>query len=187
VIAPLDSMTRLPTYQSDKTKRIALGGFLVLTALSCIRVQYPEYFALQHIPTGICLAVLMWLDRKWTLDRTAFITALGMLMLHVLGARYLYSYVPYEEWGRAIFGISIQETFGWQRNHFDRLVHLMYGVTLGIVLARWLPLHFINSRGWASLLAIDLVLSTSGLYELIEWWISLAMAPDWADSFNGQQ
>lgn len=49
------------------------------------------------------------------------------LWLHILGARYIYSFVPYDDWSRSVLGSGISEWFGWERNHYDRLVHLCFG------------------------------------------------------------
>jgi putative membrane protein len=171
----------------DRFKIACLLLFAVLTALSCVNVPNSEYFVLQHVPTVIALLILGILDAKWPLDRISFVFALAILVLHLLGARYLYSYVPYDRWGMEWFGFSIQDYFGWERNHYDRFVHLVYGVLMGAILIRWLPQHFLRKPFWARVLAFDIVLSTSALYELLEALIGLTMAPDWAESFNGQQ
>jgi putative membrane protein len=52
------------------------------------------------------------------------------LVFHEIGAHYTYSEVPYDQWAIAIFGRSVNEIFGWQRNHYDRLVHFSYGLLL---------------------------------------------------------
>ncbi len=179
---------RLPrTNFRDPVKGISLIVFVLLTVLSCINPYDTEYIALQHVPTVISLLLLILLDRRWPFDRTTYLCALGILLLHVLGARYLYSFVPYDRWTRDWLGFSIQETFGWKRNHYDRLVHFVYGVLMGLAMVRWLPMHFLRKRRWAGFLAVNIVLSTSCVYELLEWLIAAGMAPDWAESFNGQQ
>lgn len=50
------------------------------------------------------------------------------LALHSLGGRYTYTDVPYDAVAQAIFGRTVSETFGFERNHYDRLVHLSYGL-----------------------------------------------------------
>jgi putative membrane protein len=65
--------------------------------------------------------------------------------------------------------------------HFDRFVHLAYGLCFGPVIVAVL-------RGrWAPLIAVEVVLSTSALYELFEWGIALTLAPGDAEAYNGQQ
>jgi putative membrane protein len=40
---------------------------------------------------------------------------------------------------------------------------------------------------WPYLAGIGFILSTSAVYEIIEWMLAMLMAPDWAESYNGQQ
>ena len=65
-------------------------------------------------------------ERKHVVDRLGFTFIVLFLALHLLGARYLYSFVPYDEWTQKLFGVSITEQFGFQRNHYDRLVHVCF-------------------------------------------------------------
>lgn len=108
------------------------------------------------------------------------------MTLHSVAARWIYSFVPYDDGTQALSGVRIGAAFGWQRDHFDRLVHFSYGACLGPVLFR-----FLLDRGrrvrWAALVAVDVVLSTSALYELFEWGIAMTLAPGAAEAYNGQQ
>jgi putative membrane protein len=55
------------------------------------------------------------------------------------------------------------------RNHCDRLVHFCYGLFLAYPI-REMFLRIGNVRGfWGYFLPLDLTMSTSMLYELIEW------------------
>ena len=35
--------------------------------------------------------------------------------------------------------------------------------------------------------AFSVILAASALYEVFEWLVAIVMAPDWAESYNGQQ
>jgi putative membrane protein len=95
--------------------------------------------------------------------------------------------VPYDSWTRSLFGFSLDAKLGWTRNNFDRLVHITYGLCLGPILF-W---QFADRLGWrarwAAFGAVNLVLSTSALYELFEWVIGATLAPATAEAYNGQQ
>jgi putative membrane protein len=99
----------------------------------------------------------------------------------------LYSNVPYDQWMQALTGWSPQQAFGWQRNNFDRLIHLLYGVCFAPAL-----LHYFRQR-WplgphqAFVLAVMTVMCSSLVYEWLEWAIALALSPEAAESYNGQQ
>jgi putative membrane protein len=125
-------------------------------------------------------------QRRRPLPYPSFLLILVFLLLHSVAARWIYSFVPYDEWTQLLFGVRLNELFGWQRNNFDRLVHLSYGLCLGPVLFRWLRDTGRRIR-WAAVIAVDLVLSTSAVYELFEWVIAMTLAPGAAEVYNGQQ
>ena len=143
--------------------------------------------ALHHSLTIVAVAVLIWAQRRLALPYSSFLLIVVFLALHTVAARWLYSAVPYDEWTEALFGLRLGETLGWQRNNFDRLVHFAYGVCLAPVLWRFFVDRLRWRRGWAALAAVDVVLSSGALYELFEWGIALALSPETAEAYNGQQ
>ena len=155
--------------------------------VGCWRAPYPQDMWLQHIPTVCVLLAWPWALRRFPLSGTAIYCLAAFLVLHVIGARWLYSNVPYDEWLQALTGASVSEALGWQRNHYDRLVHFAFGLL-------WLrPVQEIAARhaglpARASLyVAVEFVLAASMLYEVFEWSLTLLLAGDAADAYNGQQ
>ena len=76
------------------------------------------------------VAALAVLHRRLPLTRRAYTAIFVFLSLHTIGAHYTYSEVPYDEWAVRLTGRSVSEIFGWERNHYDRLVHFAYGLLL---------------------------------------------------------
>ena len=110
------------------------------------------------------------------------------LIVHVIAAHYLYSYVPYNQWIEQIFGFNLNEAMHWSRNMFDRFVHLAYGLLLYPIFYRlfqvWLP----QQRPVVIfLLVIQFVVASSMLYEWLEWLIAIGLSPEEAENYNGQQ
>jgi putative membrane protein len=166
---------------------VALALFGAIFAATWWNPQWPVEQALHHSLTVIALAGLLCLQRRWPLPLSSFVLILVFLTLHTIAARWIYSYVPYDQWAQALFGVRLSDVFGWRRNAFDRLVHLAYGLCLAPVLFRFLVDRRGWRRGWAALAAVDIIISTGALYELFEWGIALALAPDAAEAYNGQQ
>jgi putative membrane protein len=109
------------------------------------------------------------------------------MLLHLLGARYTYSKVPYDAWSKALLGRTISDLFHLERNHYDRLVHLLYGVLL-LLPMRDLVRHFVGvTRGWSLIIAIAFLSVFSSLYELLELFVAMLMEPEAAERYNGQQ
>lgn len=161
--------------------------FVMVWALSCIGAPYPKELVLQHLPTLFMLAGLVVARRRGCLSPVSVSLVLLFMMLHLLGARYLYSYVPYDDWSYWLLGQSVSVRFGFARNHYDRVVHFAFGLLL-VYPAR----EFLNRQwpivgrtsGW---LAFQFILASSALYEIGEWAIAVTLAPDWAEHYNGQQ
>jgi putative membrane protein len=107
--------------------------------------------------------------------------------LHTIGGRYTYSNVPYDAWAEAIFGRSVSATFGFTRNHYDRLVHLSYGLLAVLPIREFLQRHVGVSSRLALYIAVESVIAVSALYELLEWFLSIVLAGPTANDYNGQQ
>ena len=77
------------------------------------------------------LLILMILDiRKDVLSKLGFCGLWTFSALHSAGACWLYSFVPYNEWMLSLFNFNFDLFFGFQRNHYDRLVHFLFGLLL---------------------------------------------------------
>jgi putative membrane protein len=183
---PGDSRSRALS-DSRAVKFSLLGLFVALWVVSCFDPPYPDELVLQHIPTVIAVLLLVVVEFFLPLSLGSYIAVLAFLCLHLLGARYLYSNVPYHEWFDVLRGRDAQPLGVWHRNHYDRLVHFCYGLLLTGVAGEFLRKATAMSRAWAWLMAISVVMGTSALYEIIEWCIALVLAPDAAEAYNGQQ
>ncbi len=154
-------------------QRWLLGAFGALVAATWINPPWPAEQALHSSLTAVAV-VGLWLLRR-RLDTAQWAWALAFLALHTIAARWIYSFVPYDDWTDAVFGARLSELFSWERNHFDRLVHFAYGVCLTAVLRlKWLR-------------SLEIVLATSALYELLEWAIAMTLGAETAEAYNGQQ
>lgn len=115
-------------------------------------------------------ALAVWFTRHrfyWTPRSWALIVL--FLCLHQVGTHYTYPGVPYVAAIENLTGLNIEQLFGWQRNHYDRFVHLGYGVLVVLPIREIITRECQLKGAWASLIAWSFVLSTSMLYELMEW------------------
>ena len=161
--------------------------FLGLFVTSCIDPPYPRDLVLQHVLTVLAIIALVLTIRRFHLSNGSTTLLLTFMSLHLLGARYLYSYVPYDAWAQRLVGSSVSDLFGFERNHYDRLVHFGYGLLLAYPV-REFQMRCFNPKGATSyFLAVEFIVASSALYELVEWLVALTFAPDWADRYLGQQ
>jgi putative membrane protein len=171
----------------DAWNRIALAAFLAVWAVSCVRVPYPKYFWLQHVPTVAVIVALVVVQNRLQVSRLSYTLILAFMLLHVLGARYLYSYVPYDYWTERLFGYHITDHFRFTRNHYDRLVHFFFGLLVVVPAWRFAQRIVGTTAWWSAVFAFAAIMSASAVYEVFEWLVAVMMAPDWAESYNGQQ
>jgi len=159
----------------------------IAVALANVRQPYPDIAPLQHIPTMLLILAAPVLLRRWPLSDGSVGCVLAFFLLHTLAGRYTYSNVPYEAWGRALFGFSIDRTFGLVRNDFDRLVHLSFGLFAIRPFAEAARRYGGMGRKAAIVSGFLFVGAVSALYEIFEWLITIVLAPGMADEYNGQQ
>jgi putative membrane protein len=131
--------------------------------------------------------VLVATRRALPLSGVSYTMILLFLCLHIIGAHYTYAEVPYDAAFRRLTGHSFNELVGWKRNNYDRVVHFSYGLLLAYPI-RELFLRVANVRGfWGYFLPLDLTMSTSMLYELIEWLSAIWFGGDLGTAFLGSQ
>ena len=159
----------------------------IAVALANIRQPYPDIAPLQHMPTVLLILAAPPLLRRWPLSDGSVGCILAFFLLHTLAGRYTYSNVPYDAWGRALLGVSIDRTFGLVRNDFDRLVHLSFGLLAIRPFAEAARRYGGMGPKAAVVSAFLFVGAASALYEIFEWLITIVLAPGMADQYNGQQ
>ena len=159
----------------------------LLLAISCWRPIYPHEQFLQHIPTVVALGLLALAVRRRWFSTPALVCLVLFLWLHILGARYIYSYVPYDEWLTRVVGFSPTAWFDWRRNHYDRLVHWCFGALAILPVSELAQRYGGLGRWWAIVFAVSLVACLSSLYEIAEWIVAVVLSPEGAEAYNGQQ
>ena len=174
------------SWKMNKTKLILIIAFLVFTAVTFIHPVYPREQFLQHAGTVLLLIPLIADLVKDRMPISAFVGILLFAVLHVIGARYIYSYVPYKEWSVSL-GIVDADFFQDTRNHYDRFVHFCFGVLLFPYL-QYACKQWFNLKTLPAVFMSWLIIQTGSMvYELFEWLLTIVLSPEQADNYNGQQ
>lgn len=172
---------------SPRAQWAMLAGLGALLLLCQVDQPYPQTAWLHHLPTFLTLLAAPFALRRWPISNAALGCMVAFLVLHTIGGRYTYSAVPYDRVALALTGTSLSEAFGWSRNHYDRLVHLSYGLLTILPVREALERHFGLSRRVSLYIAFESVLAVSAVYEIVEWLMTLAAAGPTAAAYNGQQ
>jgi len=167
---------------------LALALIVLVVAIASIHPLEFESYLLHQGGTVFMLIALLIAFKKIGLNYFSFCLYLAFLFIHIIGAHYLYSYVPYNQWILYFFNFDLNQSMGWSRNMYDRLVHFAYGLLLYPFVYRcfqvWLP----NTKPFSLfLLVIQFVMASSVFYELLEWGLSIGLSPEDAENYNGQQ
>jgi len=161
--------------------------FSVLWAALAIAPLHRADWLVENVLLLLGVAGLVATARVFPLSRISYTALFVFFCLHAIGAHYTYSEVPYDQAVQSLFGFSLEELLGWERNNFDRVVHFSYGLLLAYPI-REVFLRIVSVRGfWGYFLPLDLTMSTSMLYELIEWGAALTFGGELGAAYLGSQ
>lgn len=166
---------------------ILLGLFLLLSVAMGIAPLYRHDWMLETALPVVAVILLVSTMKVFPLSRISYLLVFVFLSLHTIGAHYTYAEVPYDQWWQSAFGYSLNGALGFQRNNFDRLVHFLYGLLLAYPV-REMFIRVADVKGfWSYFLPLDLTMSTSMLYELVEWMAAEVFGGDLGMAYLGTQ
>jgi putative membrane protein len=143
--------------------------FAIEWSLLAISPYDQAAWALENVIVAAFVILLASTYKKFPLSRVSYTLIFLFLLLHTVGAHYTYAEVPYDEWIKNLLGYSLDQNMGFERNHFDRFVHFSYGLLFAYPI-REVFIRIADVRGfWGYFLPLDLTMSTSMMYELLEW------------------
>lgn len=165
-----------------------LAALLAVEFAICAISPYDRKdWLLENALVVIFVGVMFATYRKLTLSRISYLLIFLFLSLHLVGAHYTYAKVPYDEWFVSLTGHTFNDLVGWERNNFDRVVHFSYGLLLAYPI-REVFLRVARLRGfWGYFFPLDITMSTSMLYELIEWGAACIFGGDLGQAYLGTQ
>ena len=166
---------------------ILLGVILALGIALGIAPWERNDWLLENIPAAIGIGILVLSWRRFPLSNISYTLIFVFLVLHEVGAHYTYSKTPYDEWFEALTGRGLNDLFGFERNHYDRLVHLLFGLLLTQPMREALMQTSPVRGRWSYLLPVAVSMAASSGYEIAEWWIAVAFGGDLGAAFVGAQ
>lgn len=160
---------------------------IVFLAITSINPPYPKDYFYEHIMTVVFLIFMAVSYRRFKLSNISYTLIFLFLVLHIVGARFTYSEVPYQEFFLKYFGFDVNGAFGWERNNFDRLVHFSFGLLLAYPI-REIFWRVADSKGiWRYYLPLEVIMAFSMVYELIEYGFAVIVGGAVAHTYLGSQ
>lgn len=116
---------------------------------------------------------------RYSLSDKSIVFVFLFLLLHLYGSQHTYQNNPVGHW--------LQEAFSLSRNHYDRLVHFSFGLLMALPMYEICRYHLKKARWLPYLIPLELTLSMSVLFELIEWIFSTLFVQEKASVYLGMQ
>ena len=162
---------------------VKLIAWIVILAVvfiwSAIEPKDRATWVLEVFPVIIGVLVLAATYTSFRLTPLLYILILLHSIVLLVGGHYTYAEVP-------LFN-DLKEVFGFQRNNYDKLGHLMQGFAPAMIARELIiRLDIIRGRYWRIFFIVCFVLALSAFYELLEWWVAL-LSQEAAEAFLGTQ
>ena len=166
---------------SAPARTLVIVSAILIAALAISAIN-PYDFAtwlLEVFPVLVALPLMWFTLRRFPLTTLLYIVICLHSLVLILGGAYTYARVP--------LGFQLAEWFDLSRNPYDKIGHFFQGFAPALV-AREILLRgrYVNGRGMLAFIVVSIVMFISSFYELIEWWVALAIGQD-ATEFLGTQ
>jgi len=165
------------------TNRVVLRGLvawlLVVWLITAIGPFSRRDWLLENLLVFVYSGLFVLTYRRFAFSTLSYVLLTGFMTLHLIGAHYTYSEVP--------FGFWLRDTLDLSRNHYDRIVHFSFGLLTAYPF-RELLLRATGVRpGWSYFLSVMLVLAFSGFYEVMEGVVAMIVSPELGAAYLGTQ
>ena len=161
-----------------KSHKLVYTIYAFVWIIMAINPKYPQDWLLENVLIFIFVPFVIWMDKKHHYTLLSIIFLLIFASLHSLGSHYTYAEMEHFN--------TLTDFFGFERNHFDRLVHFLFG------LLAFRMLFEMTSSGTSTvktslLLTFTMVISISAFYEILEWTAVILLHPELGMAFLGTQ
>lgn len=161
-----------------KSHKIVYAIYILIWIIMAINPKYPDDWLLENVLVFIFFPFVIWMDIKYKYHLLSIVLLLIFASLHSLGSHYTYAEVEH-------FNV-ITDFFGFERNHFDRLVHFLFGLLVFRILFEMIT-SGIASVKIALLFTFTTIITISTFYEMLEWLVVIVFHPELGSSFLGTQ
>jgi len=164
-----------------------LALFALLWIALAIAPVFRKDWLLENMLVFISVPLFVLTARLLRFSNFTYTCLFVFFCLHAVGAHYTYALVPYDDWFRSLTGDTLNHLLGFERNHFDRLVHFLYGLLLAPAAVEIFAHYGRYPRSWAYLFPFLFMASHAAIYEVIEWGAAIVFGGDLGQAYLGTQ
>ena len=166
-------------FGQNRKLQIYLAVFLAFWAWTYIGTPDRTNWFTENTLTMLFVAGLALSHRRFKFSDLSYTLMFVYILLHVYGAMHTYAENPLGYW--------LKDRLGWERNHYDRIVHFSFGFLLAYPMRDYFKNHF-NWPNWVCwVLPVEITMSFSAAYELIEWAVADVFFPAEGVAYLGTQ
>lgn len=177
-MASTQDRVAVPSGPSAAWPLTLLAIFIAVFVALAIDPSYRQDWLLENVIVLVAVPVLVATYPRLRFSNGAYTALFVFLLFHEIGSHYTYAEVPYDRWWQDVFGYSLKDALGFERNHYDRLVHFLYGLLVMPAVVELLAARA-GLRGiWRWLVPVFFVMGHSQLFELVEWWAAEVFGGD---------
>lgn len=169
----------MKAFRDNRILQLMILWLVAIWIVTAIDPLYPRDWLLENLLVFIWSGLLAVSYRWFRFSNLSYGLFTLFLSLHLVGAHYTYAETP--------FGYWMQDWFGFERNHYDRLVHFSFGLLLALPIREFLSARSGASTGWSYLLAVVCVMAMSAVYEIIEMLAAVVVSPELGAAYLGTQ
>ncbi len=158
--------------------KLVYALYLLVWIFMAINPKYPQDWLLENVLVFIFVPFVIWMDKKHHYTLLSVIFLLIFASLHSLGSHYTYAEMEHFN--------TLTQFFGFERNHFDRLVHFLFGLLAFRMLFEMISPGTATVKT-ALLLTFTMIISISTFYEILEWLTVITLQPELGMAFLGTQ
>lgn len=166
-------------FKSNRFLQAMVLWLILLWIVTAIEPHYPRDWLLENLLVFIWSAVLVCTYQRFRFSDLSYALFVVFLSLHLAGAHYTYSETP--------LGFWLQEWFGFERNHYDRIVHFAFGLLLAYPIREILLRASGLNVAWSYFITINCILAFSAVYEIIEAVTAVIVSPELGSAYLGTQ
>ena len=166
-------------FRSNTLLQVMLSWLLVLWVITAIKPLYPSDWLLENLLVFFWGAVLVISYRRFPFSNLSYFLFTVFLSFHLAGAHYTYAETP--------FGFWMQQLFDFERNHYDRLVHFLFGLLLAYPIWEILLRKSGLKKSWSYFITVNCVAAFSAIYEILETIAAMIVSPELGAAYLGTQ
>jgi putative membrane protein len=172
------STTRVP-FACNSLLKVYLVVFLVAWLLTFIGTTNRANWFTENTLTALLIGGLGISHRKFQFSDLSYSLFFVYILLHIYGAMYTYAENPLGYW--------LKDGLQLERNHYDRIVHFSFGFMLAYPMRDYFKNWFKWPNWVCWMLPVEITMSFSAAYELIEWAVADILFPAEGAAYLGSQ